>query len=62
MKGDTEMIKIILDNGNVIKVTKPEDLTAEQLKQIFRTDPRTDTLLTYVVTPQPVSRRIKPTT
>ena len=50
------MIKVVTDK-ETFDVAKPEDLAAN-LAKIFPPDPKSDVLVTFVVTTQPTSRRM----
>lgn len=55
------MIKVITDNGETIIAENAAELSGK-IGDIFREDPNPDVMLTYVVTRQPTSRRMAPTT
>lgn len=55
------MIKVITDNGVTIETANIAELK-DRIDEIFLFDPRDNVLVTYVVTKNPTSRRIAPTT
>lgn len=53
------MIKVVID-GKVVSAANHTEL-ATKIAEIFPADPRSDVILTYTVTKQPVSRRFDTT-